>query len=382
MKSRAVALVLAALLLVAGSLGAAAADQSVPASLHMEGSAEVGGSRPQPRLLVSADATDSSGLHLDATLTPSITSGQEREGEGGEERESRRGEHRSSSPRQRDSGSTDLAGSFTLSGPGMGEINGHASGQLGTGGDGSITLTDQTGAVQLQGSFSVDGSGAMQLDLTGSVPGAASTAPAAAATTAGQTATQQDGDHFFWYLARAAGLSAYLLLFFNVVLGLAVHSRFLDAVMARWRYFDLHQFTGLLAMGFLALHGLALLGDHYIGFTLPQLLVPLASSYRPEWTALGIIGLYLLATVVASSYLRSHIGYRLWRSLHYLSFVAYLSALAHGIMAGTDTGEPWARALYLGTGTTVALLALRRFRNVPERPGVSVADRRSAGGVS
>jgi predicted ferric reductase len=176
-------------------------------------------------------------------------------------------------------------------------------------------------------------------------------------------------------------MSAYLMLFLNVVLGLAVHSRFLDELMARWRSLDLHQFTGLLGLGFLAIHTLALLGDRYIGFTVPQLLVPMASAYRPAWTALGIIAFYMILTVVASSYLRSHIGYRLWRAIHYLSFGAYLLALAHGLLAGTDTGERWAQALYWSTGGLVLILIFQRFRSVGERREVKLSDRRAANGV-
>jgi sulfoxide reductase heme-binding subunit YedZ len=177
-----------------------------------------------------------------------------------------------------------------------------------------------------------------------------------------------DPSHAFWYLSRAAGLCAFALLTFDVTLGLSVRTRLLEPHLARWRAFDLHQFTGLLALSVAGLHVLALLGDHYIGFRLSQLLVPFTAPYRPVWTALGTLGLYLLGGLVASFYARRLIGYRAWRTIHYATFGAFALALLHGLFAGTDAGTPWARALYLGAGALVTTLALWRFRGAPARP--------------
>ena len=183
----------------------------------------------------------------------------------------------------------------------------------------------------------------------------------AAAPGAGAAAT----DHRFWYLARATGLSAYLLLTLDVVLGVAVRTRFLDALLARWRSFDLHEFTALLALGFLAAHLLALLGDRYIGFRPWQVLVPLASPYRPVPVALGVVACYLLLLVTGSFYARRQIGQRAWRALHYLTFGGWLLALGHGLLAGTDTGTSWGLLLYAGSGFVVATLTIWRFQEPP-----------------
>ena len=341
MRRSVLAAILSALLLLSAAAGVALAAGSVP----MDGQASVDQSQGQPQLLLSADASDGSGYHLEASLAPTATQGQS----------GRRSRERGEGSGNNGLTTIGLIGQFTLSGPGIDTVTGQASGQLGTNGLGSLQLTDQSGTVQMDASFSLDSSGALQLDLSGQLP---SPAQSSSATT---SADAQPVNHTFWYIARAAGLSAYLLLFLNVVLGLAVHTRFGDVLMARWRSLDLHQFTALLAMAFLGLHALSLLGDHYIGFTLNQLLVPMASSYRPVWTAMGIIGFYLLAVVVASSYLRRFVSYRAWRVLHYLSFAAYVLALLHGIYSGTDSSQLWARFLYWSTGTVVALLMLRRF---------------------
>jgi sulfoxide reductase heme-binding subunit YedZ len=188
------------------------------------------------------------------------------------------------------------------------------------------------------------------------------------------------GDHRFWYLARAAGLTAYLLLTLDVILGLVIHTRALDDLIARWQSFDLHQFTALLALGFLALHLLALLGDSYVGFRPWQLLIPFTSPYRPVPVALGVVALYLVLLIVGSFYVRRHIGQRAWRMLHYLSFGGWALALGHGLLAGTDTGTLWGLFLYAGTGFIVVALTIARFQEAAPATPRPAATRKASGG--
>ena len=352
-----------AVLAAAGPL-ASAAGTTPSSSIQMQGMAQVDQSQRIPRLLLSSDSVDGSGYHVDATLSPSAQVRQpgedEREGRGSSGSQGR------SDSREAGRGGTGLVGSYTLSRNGTVLSNGQAMGQLNRNGTGSISLSGDGGTALMRMDFAVDNSGAFDATLSGQIPQAMASpgAGSAAAATAPAIANAQPdaGDHVFWYLARAAGLSAYLMLFLNVVFGLAVHTKVMDRIYARWRSLDLHQFTTLLALGLLSIHALALLGDQYIGFSVPEILVPLLSPYRPVWTAIGVIGGYLLVLVAASSYLRKHISYGTWRSLHYISFGAYVLALAHGILAGTDTSQPWAEALYWSTGLIVVALMVWRFR--------------------
>jgi hypothetical protein len=187
-----------------------------------------------------------------------------------------------------------------------------------------------------------------------------------------------DPSRTWWYLSRAAGLCAYVLLTLDVALGLAVRTRRLEPWLARWRAFDLHRFTALLLVAVAALHVLALLGDRYIGFSLPQLLVPFASPYRPLWTALGGLAFYLLLAIVASFFVRRAIGQRTWRRLHYLTFAVFVLALLHGLLAGTDATTGWGAALFLITGGTVGALAWWRFRRAQNPDALAPARPRPA----
>jgi len=103
-----------------------------------------------------------------------------------------------------------------------------------------------------------------------------------------------------------------------------------------------------------------LVGDQYIGYTLGQVLMPFASSYKPALTAAGQIGAWLSLLVTLSFYVRKYIGNRRWRSFHYASFVAYVLALGHSIFIGTDTHLFVVKAMYLATTAAVMFLTFYR----------------------
>lgn len=50
-----------------------------------------------------------------------------------------------------------------------------------------------------------------------------------------------------------------------------------------------------------------------------------------------------------------------------LAFLAFALALLHGLFAGTDSRELWARLLYWWTGATVGVLTLARVLDPPKR---------------
>lgn len=164
-----------------------------------------------------------------------------------------------------------------------------------------------------------------------------------------------------WYLSRSAGLSAYMVLYLVVILGLCIRTRGLDRLVARWRVTDIHIFLSLLLMGLVLLHAGALLWDGFIGYSLGDILLPFSTGYRTFWTAIGIVMAYLLFVVLLSFPARRWIGYRAWRGLHYGTFVAYLGALAHGMFTGTDSPLFWAQLVYGVTAASVLGLLLVRI---------------------
>jgi sulfoxide reductase heme-binding subunit YedZ len=165
-----------------------------------------------------------------------------------------------------------------------------------------------------------------------------------------------DSSQVFWFITRAAGLMAYLMFWLSTVWGLAVSSKIFDRLLNRPFTFDTHGYLSLLALGFIFIHVVVLLWDSYAPFSLVQLIVPFTSSYRPLAVALGILSLYLTLLVTVSFYLRRRIGYKTSRLLHYVSFLAYVGATVHGILAGADTPLFSTQLIYEETAVVVLLL--------------------------
>lgn len=183
------------------------------------------------------------------------------------------------------------------------------------------------------------------------------------------------GAHSAWYLSRASAFAAYVLLWWSMVLGLALTNKLARAWPGGPTVNDLHEHASLLGLVFGLLHALVLLGDSYIGYTLPQIVIPFAGSYAPLWVGLGQISLYLMALVTVTFYMRRWIG-RAWRSIHYLSFGVFVLALLHGLFSGTDSSAAWVNWMYVGTGLSVLALTIYRIvvtrrGSAPVRPVVS-----------
>lgn len=165
-----------------------------------------------------------------------------------------------------------------------------------------------------------------------------------------------NSDQTTWYLTRAAGIMAYLLLWLSVVWGLAIPSKLLGNVLSGDFTFDFHQFISLLSLVFLGLHIVVLTIDKYLPFSIAQILVPFRSPYRPLWVSIGILAFYLLVLVTITFYLRKQISMKAFRYIHFASLVAYLGAIVHAFMSGTDSSLPVVMLIYLSTFSMVIFL--------------------------
>lgn len=172
-----------------------------------------------------------------------------------------------------------------------------------------------------------------------------------------------------WNVARAGGFTAYILLTLAVIAGLALSTQFQSP--ARWPRLlnnELHNFLTLLSTLFLGLHVLAVWVDPFTNFNWSEMLIPLASHYRPIWMALGIVGLYLGFAIGLSTWIRPRIGYKWWRRLHILTLGIFILATIHGLGTGSDTQTPWALGLYIVSSVLVSLLFCRRIFAARKRP--------------
>jgi sulfoxide reductase heme-binding subunit YedZ len=166
-----------------------------------------------------------------------------------------------------------------------------------------------------------------------------------------------------WYAARAGGVVAYPLLSAVVVVGLALAGKERLSGWPRFALEDVHRFGGLLVGAFVSAHVLLLLIDSQAHLSLGPVIVPFSSSYRPLWTGLGVVAAELLLALAAANHYRKRISYRLWRRLHYVNFVVWLAATAHGLGAGTDRGSVWFLWMYfIAIGAVAGFTARRALR--------------------
>jgi predicted ferric reductase len=168
----------------------------------------------------------------------------------------------------------------------------------------------------------------------------------------------------YWYLSRATALVAMGMLWASMMLGVGITNKMARLWPGAPAAFALHEYLSLLGLGFAGFHGLILLGDQYAKLGLLQILVPFAAwNYHPFWVGLGQLGFYAWAVVTGSFYVRKHIGQGTWRALHYISFLAYLGALVHGLAAGTDSSLPWVQGFYWLTGGSFLFVFFARVVN-------------------
>jgi predicted ferric reductase len=166
----------------------------------------------------------------------------------------------------------------------------------------------------------------------------------------------------FWFLSRSSAMVAYLLLWLSMCLGLMITNKLARLWPGGPVAFDLHQHTSLLGVAFALFHGLILLGDRYLNPTLAQVAFPFAMmSYHPVWVGLGQLSFYTLVVVTFSFYVRKQLTPKVWRSIHFVSFITFAFALLHGITSGTDSSAIWAQLLYWSTGSVFLFLLTYRI---------------------
>jgi len=153
----------------------------------------------------------------------------------------------------------------------------------------------------------------------------------------------------FWFVSRAAGLVSLLLLTATMLLGITGKMRYTRVGWPRFVSAHLHRNLSLLTLVFLAVHVSTAVIDPYAGIRWIDTVVPFISGYETFWLGLGVIAIELLAALIVTSLVRTRIGLRSWRVVHWASYGCWPIAVIHGLgMGGQDTRTPWVLALTLG----------------------------------
>jgi predicted ferric reductase len=167
---------------------------------------------------------------------------------------------------------------------------------------------------------------------------------------------------FVWYLMRGSGLVALMLFTLTVVLGVVGVTRLQSPRWPRLVTGGLHRNVALTATCFLMLHVLTALLDSWVGLGWIGALVPFHSAYRPVWIGVGVIAFYVFVAVLATSMLRRRIGARMWRVIHWGTWLMWPLALTHALGSGTDTASGWGLGICVVCVTAVGIAAAWRCR--------------------
>jgi hypothetical protein len=131
---------------------------------------------------------------------------------------------------------------------------------------------------------------------------------------------------FWWWVARATGIVAWVAATASVVWGLLVSGKLVRRRRLPAWILDLHRYLGTLTCAFVAVHLVALVADSYTDFGLRELFVPMASAWRPFAVAWGVLALYGVVIIQVTSWGMRALPRNVWRAIHMSSYLVFVMA--------------------------------------------------------
>jgi predicted ferric reductase len=144
-----------------------------------------------------------------------------------------------------------------------------------------------------------------------------------------------------WYVSRATGVVALLLMTAVMLLGLLVARNGKLPGLPRFTVVGLHRNLSLTALVFVALHVLTAVVDGYVHIPLTSAVVPLTSGYERLAMSLGAVSLDLAIALIVTSLLRARLDPRVWRAIHLLAYLSWPIAWLHSYTAASDMHSGW-----------------------------------------
>src|SRR3954449_6779860 len=163
-----------------------------------------------------------------------------------------------------------------------------------------------------------------------------------------------------WYLTRATGGVALVLLTVTLVLGIVDVTRVSSERVPRFVVDAVHRTASLFVVLLVAIHVLTAVLDSFAPIRLADAIVPFGGAYRPVWVGLGALSFDLLLALAITSVLRARIGARAWRAVHWAAYACWPLAFIHTLGTGSDVRPGWMLWLSLACACAVALAVLAR----------------------
>lgn len=175
-----------------------------------------------------------------------------------------------------------------------------------------------------------------------------------------------------WYIVRASGILAGISLVALLLSGIGSitghYFRLLDPLTA-WAT---HRALGITFVISILVHMTTLLFDKFVPFGFVDIVVPWASNYRTFtlgglplgsiFVALGVLAFYGSLIVVITSLMLVDKKPRLWKLIHYLSYLIMVEVFIHALVLGTDTGHGIGKILWVAGGVVVFIAIGLRLR--------------------
>lgn len=192
------------------------------------------------------------------------------------------------------------------------------------------------------------------------------------AASSASVAASRVKDTWTWYIIRAAGFTAAGLLFLLMLSGIGQVTGLTYRFMEPLKAWVLHKTLAIALCVVIAVHVLFLLIDAYLPFSLVQILVPFASTYNNGTSlfsfglgsiavALGVLAMYGVAIVVATSLGWIDSKKRLWRNTHYTSYFIIIAVFIHALGTGSDLKYGLFREVWLAAGFVIVLAVVSRL---------------------
>lgn len=168
-----------------------------------------------------------------------------------------------------------------------------------------------------------------------------------------------------WYISRASALVGFFLLYISIFVGTISCLPGIKGYFLKLRSLNFHCWISLQAFLFAAIHGISLLFEGFIHFSLAGIFIPFASDYQPGLVALGTISFYLMMLLIITSYTRRFFSYNVWRTLHFLNIALYTFSLVHAYYLGSDLQEGIVRSIFVfANGFLLILLFANIFHKI------------------
>lgn len=174
-----------------------------------------------------------------------------------------------------------------------------------------------------------------------------------------------------WYVIRASGMVAAVLLLLLILSGVGLLTGYTYKILEPLPAWAAHRALGLSFGVMTIVHIFFLLFDKYIGFTLADLLMPFRSVYKPLtigslhvgslYVAMGIFAFYGIIIVILTSLLWINKKQRPWRVLHYLSYAILLLVFLHALYLGTDIKVGYVKVLWFVGGVIITVSIIQRL---------------------